>query len=87
MSIDFRVIWAADVNNAIRLDVRRPARRPKVTRRPLSAVTTKFKEDDRYIVMGIDFRVIWVVDFNNTTIFYVRLPTRRPRVTHRPPSH
>ena len=30
----FGVIWAADFNNAIKLYVRRPVRRPRVTRRP-----------------------------------------------------
>ena len=32
---------------------------------PPPAVTQKFKEDDRYIVMGINFGVIWAADFNN----------------------
>ena len=41
MGIDFGVIWAADFNNAIRLDVRRPARRPKVTRRLPSQQNSK----------------------------------------------
>ena len=34
--VDFGVNWAADFNNAIRFQVRRPARRPRVTLRPLS---------------------------------------------------
>ena len=45
MGIDFGVIWAADFNNAIRLDVRRPTRRPKVTRRPLSQQNSKKMTD------------------------------------------
>ena len=45
MGIDFRVIWAADVNNAIKLDVRRPNRRPKVTRRPPSQQNSKKMTD------------------------------------------
>ena len=45
MGIDFGVIWAADFNNAIRLDVRRPARRPKVTRRPPSQQNSKKMTD------------------------------------------
>ena len=36
MGVDFGVIWAAEFDNIIRFEVRRPARRPRVTRRPPS---------------------------------------------------
>ena len=36
MGIDFGVIWAADFDDDIRFYVRRPARRPRITRRPPS---------------------------------------------------
>ena len=54
---------------------------------PPPAVTSKFRWDDRFIVMGVDFRVIWAADFNDVIRYYVRLPARRPRFTRRPPSH
>ena len=41
MGIDFGVIWTADFNSAIRFYVRRPARRPRVTRRPPSQQNSK----------------------------------------------
>ena len=53
---------------------------------PPPAVTTNFKKDDRYNVMGIDFGVIWAADFNNTIRLDVRRPARRPKVARRPPS-
>ena len=54
---------------------------------PPPADTPKFKEDDKYIVMGIDFGVIWPADFDNTIRFYLRRPVRRPTVTRHPPLH
>ena len=46
MGVDFRLIWAADFDNVIRLyDPRPPA---KVT-----CSSPKFKRDDRYIIMII----------------------------------
>ena len=49
MGIDFRVIWVSDFNNTIivyaRLPTRRPARRPKVTRRPPSQQNSKKMTD------------------------------------------
>ena len=54
---------------------------------PPPAVTSKFRWDDRFIVMGVDFGVIWAADFDNAIRFHVRRPARRLRVTRRPPSH
>ena len=45
MGVDFGVIWAADFNNGIRFYVRRPARRPKDTRRPPSHQNSKEMTD------------------------------------------
>ena len=45
MGVDFGVIWAADFNNGIRFYVRRPARRPKDTRRPPSHHNSKEMTD------------------------------------------
>ena len=64
MGIDFGVIWATDFDDDIRFYVRRPARRPNVTRRPPSHKKSKDMKD-RYVVMGINFGVIWASDFNN----------------------
>ena len=36
---------------------------------PPPAVTPKFKEDDRYMVMGVDFVVIWATEFDNVIKF------------------
>ena len=41
MGIDFGVIWAADFDNTIKFYLRRPARRPTVTRRPPSHKSLK----------------------------------------------
>ena len=62
----------------------RSAAPPAVKGSPAARHKTKFKRDDRYMVMGVDFGVIWVADFNNVIRFYVR---RRPKDTRRPPSH
>ena len=51
---------------------------------PPPAVTSKFRWDDRFIVMVVDFGGIWAADFDNAIRFYVR---RRPKDTRRPPSH
>ena len=53
----------------------------------LPAATPKFKEDEKYIIMGIDFGVIWAADFDYDIRFYVRRPASRPRITRRPPTH
>ena len=45
MGVDFGVIWAADFYNFIRFYVRRPARRPKDTRRPPSHQNSKEMTD------------------------------------------
>ena len=45
MGIDFGVIWAADFNNVIRFYDRRPARRPRVNRRPPSLKNSKDMTD------------------------------------------
>ena len=45
MGVDFGVILAADFNNGIRFYVRRPARRPKDTRRPPSHQNSKEMTD------------------------------------------
>ena len=47
------------------------------------AVTPKFKENYRYIVMGIDFGVIRVTEFDNDIRYYVRRPARRQRANRR----
>ena len=45
MCIDFGVIWAVDFNNVIKLYDRRPARQPRVTRRPPSHQNSKDMTD------------------------------------------
>ena len=54
MGIDFRVIWVSDFNNTIivyaRLPTRRPARRPKDTRRPPSKQNSKKMTDISLLV-------------------------------------
>ena len=45
MGVDFGVIWAAEFDNIIRFEVRRPARRPRVTRRPPSHQNSKEMTD------------------------------------------
>ena len=45
MGIDFRVIWAVDFDYTIRFYLRRPARRPTVTRRPPSHKSLKDMTD------------------------------------------
>ena len=47
------------------------------------AVTPKFKENYRYIVMGIDFGVIRVTEFDNDIRYYVRRPARQQRANRR----
>ena len=78
MGVDFGVICAADFDNAIRVYVRRPNRRPRVARRH----TNILRKRQIY-----RFGVIWTADFNNLIRFYVRHPARRPRVTRFPLSH
>ena len=45
MGVDFGVIWAADFDNDIRFNVRRTARRLRVTRRPPSHQNIKKTTD------------------------------------------
>ena len=47
----------------------RPRPRPPANGHQPPAVTPKFKEDERYIVLGIDFRGIWAADFDNAIDF------------------
>ena len=51
MGVDFGVIWAAEFDNIIRFEVRRPARRPRVTRHPPSHQNSK-----KMIRVGLDIR-------------------------------
>ena len=50
MGVDFGVIWAADFDNDIRFNVRRPARQLRVTRRPPSHQYTKEMTDVSFFV-------------------------------------
>ena len=75
MGIDFVVIWADDFNNVIGQGS------------PLPAVTPKFQENNRYIVLGVDVGVIWAADFDDVIRFHVHRLTGRLRVTRRPPTH
>ena len=52
-------------------------------RRP-PAVTSKFRGNVIYIVMGVEFGVIWAADFNNGIKYEVR---RRSPAKGHPPSH
>ena len=36
---------------------------------PPPAVMPKFKEDNRYMVMGVDFGVMWAAEFDNGITF------------------
>ena len=65
MGIDFRDIWAADFDNAIRFYVRRPARQLRVTRRPPSHQNSK----DMTNIYRYGYRFC-----NNVIRFYVRAP-------------
>ena len=59
MGIDFRVFWAADINNVNRFYVagqRSPADRRR---------HTKILKNSRYIVIGVDSGVIWAADFDS----------------------
>ena len=79
MGIDFGVYGAADFNNQIL----RPPPHPPFKGHPPPAVTPKYEENNRYIVMGVDFGVIGAGDFDNDIRFHVRQPVRRLRVTRR----
>ena len=83
MGVDFGVIWAAEFDNIIRFEVRRPP--PPAKGHPPPAVTPKFKGDDRYMIMGVELGFICAADFDNAIRYKVCRPARRQRVTRRPP--
>ena len=71
MVIDFRVIWAADINNVNRFYDRGPARRPKVTRRPPPRRHTKILKKTADIsllvpILGLFGPLISIVALDNS---------------------
>ena len=56
------------LNSIMSLDFRSAAP-PAVQRSPAAAVKSKFKGNDRYIVMGVDFWVYWAADSDNAVRF------------------
>ena len=80
MDIAFRVIWAADFNNAIRYYVRRPSGwSHQNSGHPLPHQNFK-KTTDTYIVMGLTFGLLWLlISIVQLDFTFARLPlvTRR----------
>ena len=65
MSVDFGVIWAAEIDNVIRFSVRRPSRRPRVTRHPPSHQHSKEMTDDPRTAGGAaDLKSNYIIEFS-----------------------
>ena len=82
MSVDFGVIWAAEINNVIRFSVRRPSRRPRVTRHPPSHQNSKKMTDISLWVSIFGF----IGPLIPTMPLDIRSAARPPSKGHPPPA-